>query len=285
MLVPLILFGVGASKIVPQGMGKYSPFHTIGILIYWLYFAFSQSSSAQATLGQRALNLRVTDLNGRRMGFGRATGRYFASILSGLLMLFGYLMNLFTSRRQTLHDIIAGTLVYRSEWDPLMPEAALPPKGLKVWQIALAVLGCILSLTSVLGAIAVPAYADRATRANMAKAIAAVAPYQAAIENVVASGTPWTDINLDTIQPIDPPHSPMIGDFAVESGVIQMSIHDPDTLRLNGTLLAFVPAQAPGGAIAWICGRGSAPDGYIPLVPDSAEFTSIPAKYLPPECR
>lgn len=285
LLVSLILLAVAAIGIFPQWMRGNWQVQFIAVLMYWLYNTLMQSSSAQATLGQIALKLKVTDLAGRRIGFGRATGRHFASIISVVLILSGYLMNLFTSRRQTLHDVIAGTLVYRSEVDPLLHAAIPPPRGMKVWQVALAVLGCSVPLIGVLGAIAAPAYADFAVRTEMAKAIAAVAPYQTAIEKVVAEGTPWIEINLDTIQPIDPPHSPLIGDFAVEGGVIQMSIHSAEMPKVNGTLLAFVPAQARGGAIAWICGRGSAPDGYIPLLPDSAEFTSTPAKYLPAECR
>src|SRR5689334_248673 len=39
----------------------------------WLYFAICESSSMQATLGKAAIGIRVTDLNGERIGFGRAT--------------------------------------------------------------------------------------------------------------------------------------------------------------------------------------------------------------------
>jgi uncharacterized RDD family membrane protein YckC len=57
--------------------------------------------------------LTVTDLEGRRIGFGRATGRYFAKILSSLTLFIGYMMAGFTEKKQALHDIIAGTLVLR----------------------------------------------------------------------------------------------------------------------------------------------------------------------------
>ena len=79
----------------------------------WLYYALMQSSSRQATLGQLALGIRVTDLEGRRVSFARASGRYFATVLTGLTFGIGYLVMLFTARRQTLHDLIAGTLVLR----------------------------------------------------------------------------------------------------------------------------------------------------------------------------
>lgn len=80
----------------------------------WIYEAGMESSSKQATLGKMALGLKVTDLQGRRISFARATGRHFAKILSGMILLIGYIMAGFTERKQALHDMIAGTLVQRT---------------------------------------------------------------------------------------------------------------------------------------------------------------------------
>lgn len=79
----------------------------------WLYYALMESSPRQATLGKMALGIIVTDMEGRRIGFGRATGRYFAKIISALILGIGYLMAAFTARKQGLHDIIVGTLVVK----------------------------------------------------------------------------------------------------------------------------------------------------------------------------
>ena len=79
----------------------------------WLYEALLVSSSYQATLGKMALGIVVTDMQGRRISFLRATGRYFGKIVSGMLIMIGYLMQPFTEKRQTLHDIMAGCLVLR----------------------------------------------------------------------------------------------------------------------------------------------------------------------------
>ena len=62
---------------------------------------------------QTSIGLFVTDTFGRRITFSRATGRYFASILSGMIMGIGYIMAAFTERKQTLHDMIAETLVLK----------------------------------------------------------------------------------------------------------------------------------------------------------------------------
>jgi len=84
------------------------------LLITWLYHAYFESSSWQATPGKRVMNLYVTDLSGQPITFLNATGRHFAKIVTGLIPLFiGYIMAAFTERRQALHDMIASTLVLR----------------------------------------------------------------------------------------------------------------------------------------------------------------------------
>jgi uncharacterized RDD family membrane protein YckC len=79
----------------------------------WLYFAILESGKWQGTLGKRVLGLRVTGIDGQHISFGRASGRYFAKIISGMTFFVGYIMAGFTDRKQALHDMIAGTLVVR----------------------------------------------------------------------------------------------------------------------------------------------------------------------------
>jgi uncharacterized RDD family membrane protein YckC len=56
----------------------------------------------------------VTDLEGRRITFARASARYFSKIITGLIPFgIGYMMAGFTEKKQALHDIIAGCLVLR----------------------------------------------------------------------------------------------------------------------------------------------------------------------------
>jgi uncharacterized RDD family membrane protein YckC len=85
----------------------------IALVLDWLYYTLLESSVWQGTLGKKALGLEVTDLGGRRVSFGRATGRFFARIISGLTLGIGFIMAGFTERKQALHDIIAGCLVIR----------------------------------------------------------------------------------------------------------------------------------------------------------------------------
>jgi uncharacterized RDD family membrane protein YckC len=82
-------------------------------ILHWLYYSLLESSAWQGTLGKKALGLEVTDLDGNRISFGRATGRFFAKIISTIILGIGYIMAGFTEKKQALHDIIAGTLVIR----------------------------------------------------------------------------------------------------------------------------------------------------------------------------
>jgi len=86
----------------------------VGGLASVAYFVFMHSSSKQATLGKMAMGLKVTDLDGERIGVGKSFLRTIGSFVSAVLLMVGYLMVAFTERKQGLHDKIAGTLVVRS---------------------------------------------------------------------------------------------------------------------------------------------------------------------------
>ncbi len=81
------------------------------LFIGWGYVSGMECSSKQATLGKMALGFIVTDLSGRRISFARASVRYFAMILSTLTLFIGFLMCIFTRRKQCLHDLIAGCVM------------------------------------------------------------------------------------------------------------------------------------------------------------------------------
>lgn len=87
--------------------------YILGIVLNWLYYTLLESSSKQATLGKMALGIVVTDLDGSRVSFRRANGRYWGKIVSGIILMIGFIMVGFTERKQGLHDIMAGCLVLK----------------------------------------------------------------------------------------------------------------------------------------------------------------------------
>jgi len=85
------------------------------IVFSWLYYAYQESSPAQATLGKQAVGIIVTDTEGNRISLGKATGRWLAKILSALILCIGFIMIGFTDQKQGLHDMIASTrVVYKN---------------------------------------------------------------------------------------------------------------------------------------------------------------------------
>jgi len=89
---------------------------SIGLLatvIQWLYFAIMESSKNQGTIGKMVLKIKVTDVEGNRITFAKATGRYFGKILSGMILMIGYIMAGFTEKKQALHDILASCYVIK----------------------------------------------------------------------------------------------------------------------------------------------------------------------------
>jgi uncharacterized RDD family membrane protein YckC len=90
---------------------------TLLVGAHWLYYAGFEASSLQATPGKLAMGLRVCDEQLQRLTLRRSTIRYLSHFLSTLLFYFGYLISFFTTRRQTLHDLISDSLVVR--WESL----------------------------------------------------------------------------------------------------------------------------------------------------------------------
>lgn len=79
------------------------------------YHALMESSRYQASLGKLALELKVTDCSGNPIRFSKAILRNCAKILSSLVMMVGFIMAAFTSRKQALHDIIANTCILKKD--------------------------------------------------------------------------------------------------------------------------------------------------------------------------
>lgn len=101
------IFGIflGSSKETEDIM------NVLGLILGWLYFAIMESSEYQGTLGKMAIGMKVTDLEGNRISFARATGRHFGKIISAIILLIGFIMAGFTEKKQSLHDMMAGCLV------------------------------------------------------------------------------------------------------------------------------------------------------------------------------
>jgi uncharacterized RDD family membrane protein YckC len=92
-------------------------FNSLGVsvglptLIGFFYFPIFESSVLKATPGKALLNMLVLTESGERVSFKSAFIRFATSYLSSLICYIGYLIQPFTSKRQTLHDMISETIV------------------------------------------------------------------------------------------------------------------------------------------------------------------------------
>jgi uncharacterized RDD family membrane protein YckC len=105
--------GRNPEEFAPALIGAFLLFEAAALGGAWLYYALFECSAWQGTPGKKILGLYVTDSNAQRISFGRATGRFFAKMISGMTFLIGYIMAGLTARKQALHDMIADTLVLR----------------------------------------------------------------------------------------------------------------------------------------------------------------------------
>ncbi len=123
LLVPSLILGFGTGILVALFMhgedlsqiklvAKFVA-GLLGVALEWLYFAIMEASTLQASLGKKVCGLRVTDMDGNRLSFARASGRFFGKYVSALTCLAGFIMAGTTQRKQALHDIMASTLVLK----------------------------------------------------------------------------------------------------------------------------------------------------------------------------
>jgi uncharacterized RDD family membrane protein YckC len=87
----------------------------ISIIVPIFYYAGMHASKWQATIGKKLLKLKVTDLQGNRISFWRGLGRYLAMVFISSIFYIGYIIAAFTEKKQSLHDLIAGTVVIKEE--------------------------------------------------------------------------------------------------------------------------------------------------------------------------
>jgi len=100
------------SKIDPTALGRdYWLLASSNLILNLLYYVGFESSKFQASPGKMVLGLKVIDIEGQRLTPLRALGRYLGKFLSALILLIGYLMAAFDSRKQALHDKLANTFV------------------------------------------------------------------------------------------------------------------------------------------------------------------------------
>ncbi|BDU15137.1 RDD family protein [Lysobacter auxotrophicus] len=172
LVVAMIAFGIGMAGTFSSETSSPAGIAALLAVIYLtypvvsgLYYVTLESSSTQATLGKMAVGIKVTDDTGRRLGRGRALGRWASHLLCYLTLYIGYFMAGFTDRKRGLHDMVASTLVVDRWAYTAQPDRQR--RGLGTVALVLLVLGGLAAVAyvGVMFAIAVPAYQEYVRRA------------------------------------------------------------------------------------------------------------------------
>jgi uncharacterized RDD family membrane protein YckC len=94
----------------PERLGLFFVATVLGVLLAASY-EILMIGKFGATLGKMACKVRVVTADGAKIGYGRATGWYFAKILSSIICLIGFIMAFFDEERRALHDRLCNTRV------------------------------------------------------------------------------------------------------------------------------------------------------------------------------
>lgn len=287
-IVIILIIGLLALVVSAAGNGQQA-----GLLILfasglapWLYFALLESSRSQATLGKAALGIQVTDLKGERVRFGRATGRYFGKILSGLIFSIGFAMAGFTDRRQALHDKIADTLVVSKDFTPA-EIADAPPAPTPSFFAAVA-LGVFIFMFGSFGfgfvsAIAVPAYQDYTIRAQVAEGLINAAPAKIAVADALAEQGDLSQLQGSEAFAIN---SRFVSAMDNHDGVLVITFGGQAHKNIANHSIELVPGILDAtDEIVWRCGYASGPAGAQFVSDPPGKLTTLPPKYLPTNCR
>ena len=251
LLVPTLplVFALGEKQ---EGLA-----YLITIIVDCAYYAGFHSSSAQATLGKRVFGIKVTDLQGGRISLPRAVGRYFATLLSALILLIGFIMAAFTGKRRALHDMIAGTLVVNKNAAAAQVTAGggVMPVTAGVW-VAIVVVMIVPFFGGIVAAIAIPSYQDALIRSRIWEVFNSAAPLKSDIERALAEKRPL---------PVGPAS---IGSNYVQGAMVAPNGQIVITLApewREGGRLVLTPSMDASGKVRWECAGENVPAKYWPV--------------------
>ncbi len=259
----------------------------IGLVLgIFLYYTLLESSARQATLGKLALDIKITSLTGERITFARAAGRFLARLVTSLTYGIGYLVMLFTKRRQTLHDLIAGTLVVQKRADAAAISAGAAAQPLPGVLVVIIVLVALIPIAGIFAAITLPAYRDYTIRAQVSEGLVLAGLYRTGMAEARESrGLELADIDSDSVGRQLPDSGRYVQSVEIISGAIVVTYGAAAHSELAGRRLSIVPALNRDAALEWSCGYASPPPGFDAIFENHRGFTDVPERYLPAACR
>jgi type IV pilus assembly protein PilA len=185
--------------------------------------------------------------------------------------------------RHHIHRLIAG----------LRPDIAASPDqrrarlerdggtsaGAVVGAVAVGVFVYVFFL-GILAAIAIPAYQDYTSRAQVTEGLNLATPVKAQVAEYRAQHGSWPE-QADLGDQI--PQGKFVESVGVAAGSVVIQYGNEANEHLAGKRLALTPGVRADGSVAWACANG-------PMAPDAARAggpsgSDLPNKYLPASCR
>jgi eukaryotic-like serine/threonine-protein kinase len=84
----------------------------MGVILGLIYYPVFESSVLLGTPGKALMSIAVvSEMTGEKITFKSAVVRFFCRYISMVILYIGYLMQPFTKKRQTLHDMLSETVV------------------------------------------------------------------------------------------------------------------------------------------------------------------------------
>jgi uncharacterized RDD family membrane protein YckC/Tfp pilus assembly major pilin PilA len=267
-----------------QGVGTLL---AILLLTNGVYRATLEGSALQATLGKRLLDIKVTSLRGAPIGFAQATGRHLAFLLDATVTLkIGFLIAVFTARRQAFHDLLARTLVTRRPCTPLeIADAPPAPSGGAAAVFILVGAGFLLVvMTGIMAAIAIPAYQDYVTRSQVIEGLRLVTPVENAVGHALIAGRDPATLSTASLGLTPHVTARYVTGIDVKNAAISVSFGRTATPGINGHHLLFYPVRS-GDALTWVCGFAAVTGTRLDRGDRGFPITDIDQKFLPSRCR
>ncbi len=156
-LILVVIFGLGGGLIIAAAGGSSGMERVVDMILFLLVLTFViwnwgyRQGTTGSTLGKSVLKFKVVDQrDGQPIGFGLSIARYFAHFIDSVIFGIGYLLPLFTAKRQTIADMIMSTVCLPNEPAPARGSRTPRPRirmalGVVVLASAaiLTVLGCL----------------------------------------------------------------------------------------------------------------------------------------------
>ena len=229
----------------------------LSIVMDCAYVALFTSSAKQATPGKMLFGIKVTDLDGERIGLLRAVARYFAGWLSGLLLMIGFAMAAFTRKKQALHDLITGTVVVRKTADPdeVVRGGGTMPLTFGVIVLA-ALIVALPPIAAAIAALVAPAYREQMARYAIANGMSELAPVK---EDIAAALVAHRTVKAG---PADVSKVHYLRDATVAPDG-RITIRLKSSIAKNGSVV-LTPGVDVNGTVSWTCRSPELADRYLP---------------------